>query len=114
MNYYRLFLLSAVILTIMAASASAHPARDLNLTYNQTSGNLSATVTHEVADPTTHFIEVVTIFLDGEETLVEEYTSQPTAEIFTYEYPLNATPKTEIELVAECGQGGTVRKSLIV
>lgn len=114
MNCYRLFLLSAVIMTIIAASTSAHPARDLNLTYNQTSGNLSATFTHEVADPVTHYIEFVTIFLDGEETLVEEYTSQPTAEIFTYEYPLNATPKTEIELVADCVLGGTAKKSLIV
>lgn len=103
-----------MILTIMAASVSAHPARDLNLTYNQTSGNLTAIFTHEVADPTTHFIEFVTIILDNEETLVEEYTSQPTVEIFTYEYPLNATPQTEIELVAECAWGGTLRKSLIV
>lgn len=114
MNCYRLLLLSAVILTIVAVSASAHPARDLNLTYNQTSGNLSATFTHEVADPTTHFIEFVTIFLDGEETLAEEYTSQPTVEIFAYEYPLNASPKTEIELVGECVLGGTVKQSLIV
>ena len=114
MNRYLMTGLAALMMILLASGVSAHPPSDLNLTYNQTTGNLSAAITHEVPDPTAHFVMEVTILLDGEETIVEEYTSQPTGDVFTYEYPLNATAGTEVDVSAECNIFGSIKRSLTI
>lgn len=114
MNRYLLITMIALILLFVAGSVSAHPPRDVNLTYNQTTGNLSAAFIHEVSLPETHYIMNVKVFLNGNETINQEYSTQPTADLFVYEYPLNATSGDLIEVSGQCNIGGMLQRSITV
>lgn len=114
MNRTSLIILVFLIALVAISTVSANPPSDLNLTYNQTTGNLSATFTHQVADPTTHYLKNVKVSIDGNETINEDYTSQPTADVFTYIYQVNATPKTVIDVVGQCVIGGSIERSITV
>ncbi|HWQ67288.1 MAG TPA: hypothetical protein VN372_10495 [Methanospirillum sp.] len=114
MNRHLLSIIASLVVLLLVSTVSAHPPSDLNLVYNQTSGNLTATFTHQVPDPTTHYLKNVKISLDGNETVNLEYTSQPTADIFEYTYQLNATPKTVIDVIGQCNIVGSIERSLTV
>lgn len=114
MNYLLMGLGVAVLVCLMVSTGSAHPPADLNLTYNQTTGNLSATFNHQVADQTTHYIDNVRVLMDGKEMYKEDYKSQPSKDEFTYDYPVNATVNSNISVVGWCSVGGSIEKSLIV
>jgi hypothetical protein len=114
MNRYHGCILGVLFILFLVSGVSAHPPSDLNLTYNQTTGNISAIFTHQVADPTTHYLKNVKIDLDGKETINQDYSSQPTPDIFTYIYPLNATPGTVIDVSGYCSIGGSIERSLMV
>lgn len=112
MNRHFVCIITAMIVILLVSGVSAHLPSDLNLTYNQSTGNLSAMFTHQVANPTTHYLKNVQISLDGNETINQDYTSQPTADIFTYIYALNATPATVIDVIGKCSIGGSIERSL--
>ncbi len=65
------------------------------------------TVTHVVDDPATHFVKSAEIRKNGETVISEEYTGQPTADTFTYRYPVSLSPGDEIVATAECNIGGS-------
>ena len=114
MNRIALITITALILFCLAGNVSAHSPRDLNLTYNQTTGNVSAAFIHEVSLPDTHYVMNVKVFLNGNETINQDYTTQPTADLFVYEYPLNATSGDQIDVSGECNIGGMIQRSLMV
>jgi hypothetical protein len=113
MSPYASATLLFVAAVLVIGTVSAHPPSDLNLTYNQTTGNLSTTFSHQVKDSQTHFLKDVKIDLNGNETVMA-YTSQPTADIFTYEYPVNASPKSVINVTGDCIIGGSITRSITV
>jgi hypothetical protein len=114
MNRYTLLILGILTVMMVVSVVSAHPPSDLNLTYDKSSGNLSATFTHQVADPTTHFVKNVKVTVDGKEVLNENYTSQPTADVFTYVYPINASPNSVIDVIGHCNILGSKENSITV
>jgi hypothetical protein len=114
MNKYTLLILGILVVMMAVSIVSANPPSDLNLTYDKSSGNLSATFTHQVADPTTHFVKNVKITMDGKEVLNENYTSQPTADVFTYIYPINASTGSVIDVIGFCNILGSKESSITV
>ena len=114
MNRYLGCTIGTLLILLLISSVSAHPPSDLNLTYNQTTGNLSATFTHQITDTTTHYLKNVKITQDGNETINQDYTIQPTLDIFTYIYALNATPGTIIDVSGQCSIGGSMQRSFTV
>jgi hypothetical protein len=112
MNPYLVAGIPILIILLTVPGVSAHPPADLNLSYNLTSGNLSATFTHPVSNPATHYVVNVKISLDGNETPIREYSSQPEKDLFTYEYPLNVTAGTDIAVSGECNIFGTITRSI--
>ena len=113
-RYYLMTILGFLTVLLLITTVSAHPPSDLNLTYNQTTGNLSATFIHQVADPTTHYLKNVKVSVNGNETINQDYTSQPTADIFTYIYPINASPKSVIDVTGVCVIGGSIERSITI
>ena len=106
---------TVLILMIATAPVAAHAPANLVLSYDPVEGELQATFTHTVADPSTHYIKKVWVEVEGGPDLLEqEYASQPTTSTFTYTYPLEITPGTTIRVRGECNIGGEVRKSLLV
>lgn len=113
MNKVLIGVIIGMVLVIIS-TVSAHPPSDLDLAYNTTSGNLTATFIHTVADPDTHYVGYVDIKVDGNEILNQTYTSQPSTKEFIYMYPVNATTGSLIEVMGECILGGTKKSSLIL
>ena len=103
-----------LLIFFLVSGVSAHPPSELELTYNQTSGNLTAAFTHLVTDPTTHYLKNVKITLDGKEMINQDYSSQPSPDFFNYTYSLNAIPGTVIDVSGQCSIGGSIQRSLTV
>ena len=103
-----------LIFTLSSISVNAHSPSDMNLSYNITTKELNVSITHQVSDPNTHYVNNIVIKLNGETNISKDYTSQPGSS-FTYTYEnFEATIDDEIEVAAFCIQGGSISKQLIV
>ncbi|MFA4876724.1 MAG: hypothetical protein WC586_04880 [Methanoregula sp.] len=87
--------------------ASANPPSAVILTYNETSSDLSVTITHPVADPQTHYIRKVVITVNGNTVTDASYTSQPSPDTFTRTYPLRVKPGDAVKVTANCSLAGS-------
>jgi hypothetical protein len=103
-----------IALCLTAAPAGAHSPSDLSLAYNQTGGELTVTITHEVADPATHYIKEVQISIDGKTVRTILYARQPFATTFSYTYPLQVQAGSSIDVNAPCVLGGSIRRTLFI
>jgi len=86
----------------------------INLSYNITTQTLTAQITHNVADPNTHYIETVEIRVNNTLVATETYNDQPTSSSFTYQYTISASNGDVIELLAICNISGSLTGSLTV
>lgn len=104
-----------IVLGVITAvpQASAHPPSSVTLAYNSENGNLTVSITHTVADPSTHYVRQVTIAVNGTIVQTHNYTSQPTASAFTYHYTVQAAKGEEIAATAFCSITGETTGSVI-
>jgi hypothetical protein len=101
--------LALVSLAVLSGGALAHPPADVVMTYDQNSGDLIVTVTHQVDDPTTHYVNRVTV-KQGDTVLIDKsYTSQPDRSSFSYRYnlPQLKGSSSEIRVDVQCSQFGS-------
>lgn len=98
----------------LSLNVSAHPASEMSLNYNKNNNILEVTISHQVSDPGEHYIDNLTISLNGEIHSSYKYTSQPTSSSFTYTYELNASEEDTIEVYTHCNLGGTLTEELNV
>lgn len=80
--------LALVSLAVLSGGALAHPPSDATMTYDQNTGDLVVTITHQVDDAKTHYVKQVTV-KQGDTVLIDKsYTSQPDVSSFTFRYNL--------------------------
>jgi hypothetical protein len=101
-----------LVLLLVVAPASAHPPSDMVITYRP--GDLTATITHNVANTSTHYVYRVTILINGAPANTVLYISQPSVDQFTYHYPVNAAPGDTIAATADCNIAGSITRTLVV
>jgi len=95
--------LAAMMLLIMLAlPAAAHPPARVSLAYDSQNQSLKVTTTHQVSDPTSHYVYKIAVQQNGEQVLTKEYTSQPTSSTFSYNYSLNASKGDVLKATAYC------------
>ena len=99
-------------LLFIPQAALAHPPSDMQLAFDQGTRMLTVTITHTVADPTTHFVKRVLITAGGSQISNNTYTSQPSPSIFTYTYQLPSSAGGEIQVTAECSIFGSTTRSI--
>jgi hypothetical protein len=104
--------LLTMLLLATTGIAAAHPPGQIQLVYSEQTGELVLTVTHDVADPATHFVRQAEVRKNGEIVISERYTSQPSADTFTYLYPVPLSPGDEVVVTAECNIGGSATARL--
>lgn len=114
----KLFLINMVLIfllfTLSSTSANAHSPSDMNLNYNITTKELNVSITHQVSNPNTHYVNNIVIKINGETNISKDYTSQPGSS-FTYTYEnFEATKDDVIEVAAFCNQGGSISRQLTV
>ena len=101
-------------LLVIPPCASAHPPSDVQLAFDPGSRNLSVTITHMVADPTTHYVKRVLITGGNSVISNNTYTSQPSPSTFTYSYPIPEGVAGEIQVEADCSLFGSTTRSIQV
>ncbi|MCE5299079.1 MAG: hypothetical protein LLF84_09070 [Methanoregulaceae archaeon] len=106
--------LMTILLLVTTGIAAAHPPAGMQLAYSEQTGELVMTITHDVADPATHFVRQAEIRKNGETVISERYTSQPSTDTFTYRYPVPLNPGDEVVATAECNIGGSATARFIM
>jgi hypothetical protein len=101
-----------LVLLLLVIPASAHPPSDMVLRYQN--GDLAATITHNVANTSTHYVYRVTILVNGAPADTVLYTSQPSENVFTYHYPVNAALGDTMTATADCNIAGSFTRTLMV
>ncbi|MFX0179447.1 MAG: hypothetical protein ACFE78_04605 [Candidatus Hodarchaeota archaeon] len=111
---YSLTILFIIGITITNISVKAHSPTDMSLIYSSSSDELQVTITHNVGDPNTHYIQTITIRVNGSIDSIHPYTSQPTSSTFVRVYNVTANIGATIQVTAECNQGGEITRNITV
>ena len=106
--------LTLILLVSLGGMAAAHPPSRMQLTYQEQTGELEVAISHDVADPATHFVQEVVIRKNGVVLREETYTSQPSGDLFTYRYPVVLSPGDEVTAGADCNLFGTITARITI
>jgi hypothetical protein len=109
MKGMRCLVICILALTALSGYALAHTPAGVAVSYTESSGDLGVAITHQVEDPTTHYIKQVTV-QQGTTVLIDKsYTSQPEKSDFTYLYNLPQLKGSsgEIKVSVECNLAGS-------
>lgn len=113
--HVRMFgILILILLVSLGGMAAAHPPSRMQLTYQEQTGELEVDISHDVADPATHFVQEVVIRKNGVVLSEEKYTSQPSGDLFTYRYQVVLSPGDEVTAGADCNLFGSVTARLTI
>ncbi|MHA2431569.1 MAG: hypothetical protein ACXACC_11155, partial [Promethearchaeota archaeon] len=108
-----------VVLMLMCSSlfviqVTAHPPENIELTYDISTNNLTVIITHNTADPNSHYVEKVEIYKNNIEIQDEDYTSQPTADTFTLTFFVEAVEGDILKVEATDNLGGKTEEEITV
>jgi hypothetical protein len=106
-NAFAIILIVFVSICCTTLTVSGHSPSTLTVAYDLETHNLRITISHQVNDPTDHYISKVEIKKNGAIYNTSLYTEQPNANSFSYNYVVNATIGDTIEVFALCNQGGS-------
>lgn len=111
-------LLVAVILLAMtfllSTPASAHRPKSMDLKYEPGTQTLSVTIVHSVKNPAKHYIEEISISVNGKKVSEHEYKNQSDKKSFTVEYSVAAKDGDTIKVKAGCNYFGSRSAKLIL
>jgi hypothetical protein len=105
----RRLVLCILALTALSGYVLAHTPAGVAVSYDETTGDLGVTITHQVDNPATHYVKHVTV-RQGTTVLIDQsYASQPEVSAFTYRYNLPQLKGSsgEIRVDTECNIGGS-------
>jgi hypothetical protein len=107
------FLLLGV--TLSTVNVRGHSPSGMSLSYNSNTDELTVSLTHSVSNPSTHYVFRVRIWVNASLTNTTLYTSQPTTSNFAYVYnDVVADIGATIQVTADCNQGGSITRSIII
>jgi len=113
--FYLFIFFSVTFLSLTVPTVKANPITSITLNYNPSTEELNVTIIHNVANPSTHFIESVDIKVNTTLVRNEIYFSQPSTSTFTYQYDnITANDGATIEVTASCNISGPLAVSIIV
>jgi len=105
------FSLSLVLVT---SSGLAHPPSNMELEYLGEEGLLMVKITHRVGNPSSHYVEEVSVFKNGNLEIQEDYSKQGASNGGTYEYQLSAKNGDSIRVKAVCNRFGNMTETIQV
>lgn len=93
----------------------AHPAKKVELQYDNTSGVITVTSTHSVKNVKDHYIDYVTVEINGKEVKKELFTEQTSVQEHVYKYKIESPKKGDVVKVnTHCNKSGTKGASLVI
>ena len=105
-------LAAVLVVCILIPPVSAHSPSGMSVTYQELSKELLVSITHAVPNPGEHYIQEVTVAINGKVVNDSRYTSQPAPDTFTYTYPISTVPGDEIKVTALCSLAGSTSRTL--
>lgn len=110
-------LASVIVLLTMAISpvlVAAHTPASMTLDYDFGTQILTVTISHSVTDPSSHYIENITVYNNDVKVASRLYTSQASTTTASDTISITAANGDELRVWAECVQGGIVQETLTV
>jgi hypothetical protein len=92
----------------------AHNPAGMTLEYDFSAQKLNVTITHNVADTNTHYIEKVEIWKNDVLEITRDYTSQPSTSSFTYSYDISAVDGDVLKVKGTCSISGSITREITV
>lgn len=111
---YRIFVITLVLI-FSVGELMAHPPQKPIIDYNKSNGELKISFKHPVNNSTKHYLDKVSIFIDGEEYKTIEYSEQTSLK--GHEIVLNIEQLvvgTKIKVVASCNKMGKKSGKFVV
>ena len=112
----RHLVIGILVLTMLSGHAIAHTPAGVKVSYDERAGDLGVAITHQVDDPTTHYVKQVTVRQGATILVNQSYTSQPDKSAFTYHYnlPQLNEKRGEITVDVKCNVFGTRSGTLML
>ncbi len=108
-------LVVTVFLFTLSGLASAHPPSAVNLEYDLETKVLTITTPHSVGDSTDHYIDLITVSLNGEEIVRQNFFTQVTSgEQEAIYLVIDAEAGDTLTVFANCNRFGDAEASLTV
>ena len=108
-------LMTTAVFLLCAASASAHPANAINLSYNKTTREITVNVAHPSTMPNWHFTQRIEFVIDDVVVENKAFTEQTTENGTTYAVRLkNAKPGDTVIVNAYCSRSGMKTASIVI
>ncbi len=107
-----LVLLSGLLLS--SSAIIAHPPSNVELNYRGETKTLQVKVSHSVGNPSSHYVEKVTVTVNGERAITKDYEKQNKSSGSSFEYKLDVQNGDLIEVEAECNRFGAASGTLEV
>lgn len=101
-----------MVFALFFTTLSAHPSKEMKLDYND--NKLTVTLFHSTPFPGSHYIEAVTIKINGKIVNTYNYEKQPEKKSFTYTYSINASSGDKITVITKCNVYGKEEKTITV
>jgi len=104
-------LISVIFLLMFASYAFAHPPSDIIFNFDSRNNILSIGVVHMVQDAQKHFIGNISIKLNGNKWLMQNFLTQTNLQTQAVSYVVLGLKKSDvIEVTAVCNQKGQLKK----
>jgi hypothetical protein len=92
----------------------ANAPKEVKLTYDSSTQNLTVTITHKSPFPNSHYIKKVEIKKNGQAAGSMDYKNQPDKATFAYSYKVEAADGDTLEVTATCSMYGSKTEKLII
>jgi hypothetical protein len=102
-------------LLVAARLAYAHPPSKMTVTFDKTTKLLTATITHEVVDPASHYIEQIEIMINGRRVLEHKISRQDnsTKQYVRYGLP-DVKSGDKVAIKTYCSLSGSLTEEITV
>ena len=105
-------LISVIFLLMFAAHAFAHPPSDIIFNFNAQNSIISIGIVHQVQDAQKHFIGDISIKLNGNKWIMQNFLIQTNLQTQAVSYVALGLKKGDvIEVTAACNQKGQFKKA---
>jgi hypothetical protein len=103
----KILLFVLMFLLFFALSVSAHPPGEIEMSFNMENKMLEVTIPHDSQDSTSHFVDEVKVYLNGNEHIEQAFIVQTNNDEMYLHYMIPGAEKGDsIRLTAECNRFG--------
>ncbi|MCF7794414.1 MAG: hypothetical protein K9N09_11510 [Candidatus Cloacimonetes bacterium] len=96
-----------IVLILSSAFLIAHPASDIELTFDQETSILTVNYVHEVKDADKHFVYEIIVYMNGDEIIEQKMETQDNSEGGSVLYKIiDAKAGDEIKVRTNCNKTG--------